>query len=86
MFPGRISATSHSSLPGHAAPDRRDQTGADRGGLPAPGRADDAEQRRAGQPCHELGDEPLASEEEVRIPDVEGRESLERRPSGSSVR
>ena len=49
--------------------------------LAAAGRPDDAEQRRARQPRDHLGDEPLATEEDVGVVDLEAGEALERAAS-----
>ena len=61
----------------HAVPEGRDQPGAHRRGLPAPRRTDDAEERGPCETRNQLRDQTLASEEQVRIVDVEGREPLE---------
>ena len=58
-----------------AARERRQQSGAHRRRLAAPGRTDDGEQRRADQPRDELGHEPLAAEEVLRVRGVEGAEA-----------
>src|SRR4051794_38325603 len=60
----------------HAAGERRQEAGAQDGGLAAAGWADDAEQRGADEARDELGDEPLAAEEVGRVDDLERGESL----------
>ena len=65
-LPGRTPAASAASRPARSADD-----------LPLrKGRR--SEQRRADEPGDELGDEPLAPEEQVRVVDLERREALER--------
>ena len=66
-LPGRMPPSSAGSRPARRTED-----------LPLPGRADDREQRRADQPRDELGHEPLAPEEVVRVLGPERREPLER--------
>ena len=55
------------------SPERRQQAGAEERGLAAAGRPDDREQRRVREPSHELVDEPLAAEEELRVGRLERR-------------
>ena len=62
----------------HAGRQRREQPGPQRRRLAAPGRPDDARQRRAGEPRDQLGDQPLTAEEDVGVLDVERRQALER--------
>jgi hypothetical protein len=62
----------------HAGGQRCEQARAQRGGLAAARRPDDAQQRRAGQARHHLGHEPLAPEEDPGVVDVERSEPLER--------
>ena len=61
----------------HAGGERGEQSRAQRRGLAAARRPHDPHQRRPGQPCHHLGDEPLAPEEDPGIVHVEGGEALE---------
>ena len=57
---------------------RRKQAGAKERGLAAAGRPDDREQRHVRKPRDELVNEPLATEEELRVFGFEWGESLER--------
>ena len=78
MPPGRISAWRQRSDAGqHAAGQRRQQAGAHRRGLPAAGRPDHGEQRRAHEPGDQLGHEPLATEEVLGVGRVERGEPEE---------
>ena len=66
----------------HTARERGQQPGTHGGGLAAARWTHDAEQRRAGEPRHHLGDQALAPEEELGVADVERRQSLERAHPG----
>ena len=62
----------------HAARQRGQQPGAQERGLAAPRRSDDGQQVRADQAGDELGHEPLAPEEVVRVVVLEAGQALER--------
>ena len=79
MLPGRSSAIGQRSLPGSTPPaSAASRPARSTDDLPLPDGADDAGQPRAGEPRDQLGDEPLAPEEELGVLDVEGRQALER--------
>ena len=60
----------------HPRGKRGQQAGAHGRRLAAARWPDHAQQARARQPRHELGDEPLAAEEQLRVPDVERLQPL----------
>ena len=69
--PGTITAVRHGPLPGQpAAADEWDESGAHERRLAAPGRSDDRDQPAVEDARRELGDEPLATDEQVGVLDV----------------
>ena len=58
--------------------ERRQEAGSEERRLAASGRPDNRQQRRFREPRHELGDETLAAEEELRVDGLERREAFER--------